>query len=133
MMHIILTLGKCQSITDNINTELNKYLVQAEKHKSEDNYFKGCDKATNTLPKVQKVFHHQDTDDIPLNENTSAKIPESLDEDTGFIPENDNAQQDDCLSKISEESHVEEDPADQDKLIFDKEIDQSVNEHLIQQ
>ena len=127
-----LTPGEHQSITDNINTELNKYIEQAaEKCKSEHNYFEGCDKATNTLPEVQKAFYHQDTDDTPLKENTSGETPESLEKDTGFIPENYNAQQDDHLSTISEESHKEEeDPADQDTLIYDEEIDQSANEHF---
>ena len=68
----LLTPGEHQSITDNINNELNKYLEEAaEKCKSEDNYFEGCDKATNTLPEVQKGFHHQDTDDTPSKDNTS--------------------------------------------------------------
>ena len=78
----LLTAGEHQSITDNINTELNKYLEEvAEKHKVEDNYFDGCDKATNTLPEVQEVFHHQDPDDTTLEDNTSRETPESLEDE----------------------------------------------------
>ena len=87
----LLTPGDHQSSTDSINTELMKYLEEVEeKCKAKDNYFEGCDKATNTLPKLQQVFHHQGTDDTPLEENAPNKIPESIEEDTGSILENDN-------------------------------------------
>ena len=85
------TPGDHQRITDNINTELNKYLEEvAEKRKAEDNYFEGFDKATNTLPKVQKVFQHQETDDTPLEDSTPKETLEFLQEDTGTAPEYDN-------------------------------------------
>ena len=92
---------------------------------------KVCDKATNTLPDVQQVFHHQETDDIPLEDSTPKETLESLEEDTSSVPEYDNTQQDDGLSTISEEVlEEEEDPADEDTLLFDEEIDQSDNEHF---
>ena len=121
-----------QSLT--INTELMKYLEEAkEKCKAEDNYFEGCDKATSTLPEVQQVFHYEGTDDTPLEENAPNKKLESIEEDTGSILENDNTWQDDQLSTISEASHEDEDPADQDTLIFDDGIDYSDNEHFDRQ
>ena len=126
------TPGEHKSIADSINDELNKYLEQAaEKRKLEHNYFESGGQTINNLPDIQEVFHHQDTDHSPLKEKTLRKTPESLEEDTGSIPEDDNAQQDDCLSTISEESHQEEeDPADQDTLTFNDDIDQTDNEHF---
>ena len=67
-----------------------------------------------------------------MKDKASRKTPESLEEDTSYTPEDDNAQLDDHLSTISEESkeEEEEDPADQDTLTFDDDLDQTDNEHF---
>ena len=98
----------------------------AEQHKFEENYFDSCHKATTTSPKVQGVFHHQHTDRAPLQDKTMKEALESPEEDTGSVPINYDTEQDDCLPTIPEEE--EEDPVDQDTLVFEEEIDQSDNE-----
>ena len=118
-------------MADNISIEPNKYLHEAaEQYKAEENYFDRCHIATNTLPQIQEVFHHQDTDNESPEDDTPKRTPKSPEEDTGPASVTQETKKDDDLSTIPEEDREEEeeDLADQDILLFDEETDQSDNE-----
>ena len=84
---------------------------------------------TNTLPELQEAFLHQEADKGSPLDPTSVETLESKEDDTGSTPVIANTEQDDQLSTITEEDNEEEeDPAEQDTLVFDSESDQSDNE-----
>ena len=122
------TSGDHESLTDHINIELNKYLQEAaEQCKAEENYFDECHKDTNTLSEAQDIPAYSEIDNESSIDIPSMETPVSPEEDTSPIPAPYNTEQDYCLSTIPEEDREEEeDPADQDTLLFDEETDQSI-------
>ena len=111
-----------------VTDELNKYLEQAvQKCKLETNYFKDNGKENNILPDMLKASHSQDADYSQSNKEPSRTIPESFEEDTGNILEDNTTQIDDGLSTILEE---EEDPFYQETVTFNQELNQTDNEHF---
>ena len=124
------TLGQHESIADTITDELNKYLEQAEeRRKSETNYFQK-DNPKNISAHTLYGPYSQEVENTQPNKEVLRTPPESFEEDTGDILENNTAQIDDDLSTIPEQEEEEEDLSHQDTLTFNDKQDQTHNEHF---
>ena len=98
-----------EPLSDHITPELNKYLQEAtERCETEDNYFEGCHKSTNTLSELQEAFLHQEADTGLHLDPTITETPESQDDDTSSTPSITNIAQNDQLSTIPEEYNEDE-------------------------
>ena len=121
------TPGERKSITDTVTDKLNKYLKQAaQRCKLETNYFQTDDEANSTIPDTSETFHPQEVKGIQPNKEVSRITPESYEEDTSNICEDNTAQSDNGLSTILEE----EDPSHQDTVTFNHELNQTENKHF---
>ena len=116
----------CHTLHKQITSELDKYLQEtAERCETEDNYFDGCHKSTNTSPFQQEDYYLEE-DDVNIDNASKPTIPESHEQDTSLhhINSSDHQTQlQDDLSTILEEEDI--DPAEQDTSVFNsKESDE---------
>ena len=93
----------------------------------ETNYFQKDNQKNNISADTLEGSHSQEHENTQHNTDVSRTQPESFEEDTGNILENNTAQIDDDLSTIPEE---EEDLSHLDTLTFNDKQDQTYNEHF---